>query len=228
MVWDFETNNPRPGRFGLKANKASLRFQVAGALQGDMGISNSVFPEQPCTDKQVSCNQSANGNDKETGLEISDELLALMVDFNMSIGVPERRKPDHPLVLQGRELFYQARCDACHTPAYITGTDADYPHLSEQVIWPYTDLLLHDMGEALSDGRPDYQASGSEWRTAPLWSVGLSQAVNGSKNFLHDGRARSIEEAILWHGGEAEDSRNNFSTFNKEQRQALLAFVRSL
>lgn len=227
-VWDFEKNQPTPGRFGLKANKASVRFQVAAALQGDMGITSSVFPTQPCTEKQTLCNATIDGNDKQTGIEISDKLLALMVNFNFNIGVPERRKPNHPMVLQGRELFYLAQCNACHTPSYVTGTDEAFPHLSQQEIWPYTDLLLHDMGEGLADGRPDYLASGSEWRTAPLWSVGLSQAVNGSKNFLHDGRARNIEEAILWHGGEAQNSTDYFVNLSKDQRLALMAFVRSL
>ncbi len=227
MTWDFEKNQPQPGRFGLKANKASVRFQVAAALQGDMGISNPVFPTQPCTEKQTRCNQSIHGNNKD-GIEIPEKLLTLIVNFNMSIGVPERRKPDHPVVLKGRALFYQSECSACHTPNYITGNSVEFPHLSEQNIWPYTDLLIHDMGEGLADGRPDYLATGSEWRTSPLWSVGLSQAVNGSKNFLHDGRARNIEEAILWHGGEAEHSKNLFTQLNKNQRQALMSFVRSL
>lgn len=227
MTWDFEKSHPRPGRFGLKANKASVRFQVAAALQSDMGISNPVFPTQPCTEKQTLCNKSVNGNNKD-GVEIPEKLLNLIVNFNLSIGVPERRKPEHPIIVQGRELFYKTQCNACHTASYKTATSLDYPHLSEQTIWPYTDLLLHDMGEGLADGRPDYLATGSEWRTAPLWSIGLSQAVNGSKNFLHDGRARNIEEAILWHDGEAKNSKDNFSKLNKAQRQALMAFVRSL
>lgn len=227
MTWDFETNKARAGRFGLKANKASVRFQVAGALQGDMGISNSVFPDQPCTEHQILCNNSIHGNDKD-GLEISEQLLTLMVDFNMALAVPERRKPDHPIVFEGRELFYQTQCHACHVPSYTTQQSDLLPHLSEQEIWPYTDLLLHDMGAELADGRSDYLATGSEWRTAPLWSVGLGQAVNGSKNLLHDGRARSIEEAILWHGGEAEQSKITFTRLNKQQRLALMAFVRSL
>ncbi len=228
MAWDFESNQPAPGRFGLKANRASLRIVVASALQGDMGITSSVFPAQPCTEKQTLCNASIHGNDKETGVEISDKLLELMVNFNMNIGVPERRKPDHPMVLQGRELFYQARCQTCHTPSFTTRNSVEFPHLSQQKIWPYTDLLLHDMGEGLADGRSDYLATGSEWRTAPLWSVGLSRAVNGSNNLLHDGRARSIEEAIIWHGGEAENSKQFFVNLNKQQRLALMAFVRSL
>jgi len=227
MTWDFEKNQPHPGRFGLKANKASVRFQVAAALQGDMGISNPVFPDQPCTKKQTSCNESVHGNDS-SGVEISENLLSMIINFNMSLGVPERRKPDHPTILQGRTLFYEAECNSCHRPNYTTDNSVEFPHLGGQHIWPYTDLLIHDMGEGLADGRPDYLASGSEWRTSPLWSVGLSQAVNGSKNFLHDGRARNIEEAILWHGGEAEKSKKHFVQLDKEQRMALMSFVRSL
>lgn len=228
IAWDFDLKQPGPGRFGLKANRVNLRFVVASALQGDMGITSTVFPMQPCTEAQTLCNESIHGNDKETGVEISDQLLTLMVNFNMNIGVPERRKASHLMVLQGRELFYQAQCQNCHVPSYTTKKSADFPHLSEQKIWPYTDLLLHDMGAELADGRSDYLATGSEWRTSPLWSVGLSRAVNGSRNLLHDGRARSVEEAILWHGGEAEISKQNFVNLSKAQRLALMAFVRSL
>ncbi len=227
MTWDQETGQPRPGRFGWKANRPSVRLQVAAALQGDMGISNPIFPEQPCSARQTRCNNSVHGTD-EQGVEISVELFNLLVNFNMSLGVPERRKPDHPLVLQGRELFYQTGCQACHHPSYVTQTRGDYPHLSEQQIWPYTDLLLHDMGDALADGRPDYLAGGSEWRTPPLWGVGLSQAVNGTKQYLHDGRARTVEEAIVWHGGEAEAAKNTFTHLDREQRKALTSFVKSL
>lgn len=226
-AWDFEANKKAPGRFGLKANNASLRIQVASALHGDMGISSPVFPSQNCTEHQTACNNSVHGND-ENGFEIREKLLGLMIDFNMSMAVPERRKPDHPMVLQGRELFYKVACNRCHHPAYITAEDDYYPHLSNQKIWPYTDLLLHDMGEALADHRPDYLASGSEWRTPPLWGVGLGRAVNGSDNLLHDGRAQTVEQAILWHGGEAERSKQQFTMLNVDERKALIAFVKSL
>lgn len=225
-VWDFETRKPGPGRFGLKANRANLKNQVAAALAGDMGIVNSLFPNQPCSAAQSACARGPHGIDQD-GLEISDELLDLIVEFNRSIAVPVRRKEDHPMVRRGRELFYRARCDSCHAPSYTTGSDAPI-HLANQRIWPYTDLLLHDMGDDLADGRPDYQATGSEWRTPPLWGVGLSQAVNGERGLLHDGRARSVEEAILWHGGEAKISRRRYTELPKPDRRALGAFVRSL
>ncbi|MEM7561882.1 MAG: di-heme oxidoredictase family protein [Pseudomonadota bacterium] len=227
ISWDFETGEPVPGRFGYKANTANLRMQVAAALRNDMGIVSSIFPEQPCTGAQVACQTSIHGIDRD-GLEISEPLLRLINNFTMSLAVPERRKPDHPLVLAGRTHFYQAGCSRCHQPSFKTGEDPDFPHLSGQTIWPYTDLLLHDMGPGLADGRSDYLASGSEWRTAPLWGVGLSQAVNGSRNLLHDGRARNVQEAILWHGGEAEAARVYFTNLTQEQRHALVSFVRSL
>jgi len=227
LSWDFETGKPSPGRFGLKANVANLRIQVASALHGDMGIVSSIFPNQPCSEAQLACRQAIHGTDVD-GVEISESLLKLMVDFNMSMAVPKRRKPNHPLVLEGREHFYRANCEACHQPSFVTTDDPQYPHLSSQTIWPYSDLLLHDMGKGLADGRSDYLASGSEWRTAPLWGVGLSEAVNGSRNFLHDGRARSIEEAILWHSGEGEKAKQRFVELQQSERRALIAYVKSL
>lgn len=227
MAWDFETHKPSPGRFGYKANIASVRTQVAAAMHSDLGISNPIFPTQPCTRKETACLKRPTG-DSRGGHELPENLLHLLVRFTMEVGVPERRKPTHPKVLRGRKLFYLSGCAGCHHPSFTTGVSADYPALSEQTIWPYSDLLIHDMGPGLSDGRPDYQASGREWRTAPLWGVGLSQAVNGSGNYLHDGRARTLEEAILWHGGEAKQSRSQFAHLGQEDREALISFVRSL
>ncbi|PIE21101.1 MAG: hypothetical protein CSA66_00080 [Proteobacteria bacterium] len=132
------------------------------------------------------------------------------------------------MVLRGQRLFRAVRCDACHTPSHRTGDDPAAPHLSGQQIWPYTDLLLHDLGEGLADGRPDYLATGAEWRTAPLWGVGLRKAVNGATGLLHDGRARTVEEAVLWHGGEARGARDRFAHLDPDDRAALIAFVRSL
>ncbi len=227
MVWDPESKTPRPGRFGLKANQPSVRVQVAAALHGDMGISSPVFPQQPCTAQQSRCLDAPTGNDAN-GHEISEELLQLMVLFNMSIGVPARRKPDHPMVVRGQALFGDAGCAGCHTPHFVTGSDPSYPHLSNQDIWPYTDLLLHDMGPGLADDREDHLASGSEWRTPPLWSAGLARAMHDPVGFLHDGRARSLEEAILWHDAEARSSRDRFAALAVDDRRALVAFVRSL
>jgi CxxC motif-containing protein (DUF1111 family) len=131
-------------------------------------------------------------------------------------------------VLKGKELFYSIGCASCHKPKFVTGEAPGEPHLSHQLIWPYTDLLLHDMGEGLADHRPDGEASASEWRTAPLWGIGLTETVNGHTLFLHDGRAQSLTEAILWHGGEGQASRDKFAKLSKEDRERLIAFVSSL
>jgi CxxC motif-containing protein (DUF1111 family) len=140
---------------------------------------------------------------------------------------PARREHDHPEVLRGKLLFAQSGCDACHVPSHQTG-EGVVDALSDQMIWPYTDMLLHDMGEALSDERPSFEAEGNEWRTPPLWGIGLAERVLPGAAYLHDGRARSLEEAILWHGGEAEASRDDFRALPAEDRAALIAFLRSL
>ncbi len=226
-VWDPDSKSRRPGRFGLKANQPSLRVQIAAALAGDMGLSSPVFPEQPCTKAQARCSAAPNGNDAD-GFEVPDDLLQLMTFSVMSAGVPERRKPDNPMVLRGQTLFEDSGCAACHTPHFVTARDPAFPHLSSQDIWPYTDLLLHDMGADLADGREDFGASASEWRTPPLWGAGLARAMHERVGFLHDGRAQSIEEAIVWHDGEARSSRDHFAALPAEDRRALVAFVRSL
>jgi len=142
--------------------------------------------------------------------------------------VPARREPDDPQVLKGKEIFYTIGCTGCHKPKFMTGDAPDQPHLSHQLIYPYTDMLLHDMGDGLSDNRPEGEASGNEWRTAPLWGIGLTGIVNGHTLFLHDGRARNLTEAILWHGGEAEAARDKFAALPKVDRDRLVAFVNSL
>jgi CxxC motif-containing protein (DUF1111 family) len=226
-VLDPSTGELAVGRFGLKANQPTLRVQVAAALHGDIGITSTLFPSQPCTAAQPACAASPPGAAPGEP-EIADHLLELITDFNRSIGVPLRRSPDHPVVRRGQVLFGEVGCDRCHAPRFVTGVDARYPHLSGQEIWPYSDLLLHDMGEELADGRPDGEATGSEWRTAPLWGVGLARVVHEQVGMLHDGRARTVEEAVLWHGGEATRSRARFAALPADDRHALLSFVRSL
>jgi CxxC motif-containing protein (DUF1111 family) len=226
-VWNPTAGEMQPGRFGWKANQPTLRAQIAAAFAGDMGITSAPFPEQPCTKAQRKCLAEPTGNDAN-GHEISEELLDLVVFFNASLGVPERRKPDDPLVLSGKERFHALGCAACHVPQLRTSSDPEHPHLSEQDIWPYTDLLLHDLGADLADGRADFEATSAEWRTPPLWGVGLALAVHDSVGFLHDGRARTLEEAIVWHGGEASNSRDGFARSSMEERRAVIAFVRSL
>jgi len=227
LVWDVETQTMAPGRFGLKANKPTLAMTVAGAFAGDVGISNSLFPQQPCTKKQSKCLSSHNGNDVD-GFELPDHLLDLVVNFNRNLAPLKRSHFKSQKVLQGRELFYALNCNQCHAPSFKTGDSTQFPHLSGQTIWPYSDLLLHDMGDELADHRPDFLASGNEWRTPPLWGVGVQHQVNGSRALLHDGRARTIEEAILWHSGEALKSKVRFTTLSKKDRETLMFFVKSL
>jgi Predicted thiol oxidoreductase len=245
QVWDSVLHTRRPGRFGHKANRPNVASAVAAAFVNDVGITNPIFPQQPCTEYQLNClqqihgaaNPSVNKNQLERtsgktndddAVELPQHLLELVINFNRNLGVPQRRDATSESVLAGREHFYRLGCAACHRPSYTTQKSADFPHLSEQIIWPYTDLLLHDMGPELADGRPDFLASGSEWRTPPLWSLGLSEQVNGSNNLLHDGRAQSVEEAILWHGGEAAVARDRFVHMSATARASLIAFVNSL
>ena len=226
-VWNPETQKNEIGRIGWKANKPSVKVQTAAAFQSDVGITNSIFPHQPCESGQLNCHNQINGNDRD-GFEVSDVLLDKVVYFVQHIGVPKSRNNQSSEVLAGKKLFSDTGCVNCHRPSYVTQKNNQFPHLSEQEIWPYTDLLLHDMGEALADNRPDFLASGREWRTPPLWGVGLSKAVNGSGLLLHDGRARSVEEAILWHGGEATSAQGKFIKLSKTERENIIKFVESL
>ncbi len=232
QVWDFEAKKTTAGRFGLKANKASVRLQTAAAFANDVGITNPIFPNQPCTNQQDLCKKTPSGVDKPKNggvpVELPESLLSLVVNFTRNLGVPERRSANDPQVITGRSHFYQTGCQLCHRPNYVTAESEELPHLSGQIIWPYSDFLLHDMGEGLADGRPDYLASGSEWRTPPLWGVGIGQWVNGNPVLLHDGRARSVEEAILWHGGEAESTKQRFVHLDRRERENLIKFVESL
>lgn len=207
-VWDPVTQTAEIGRFGWKANVATLRLQVAGAAANDMGLSNEVFP------------------DPDGNRDVPDAQLDQMVAMVSTIGVP-REAPRSAAAWHGRELFDQFHCSGCHIPTLETGDDPN-PALAHQIIHPYTDLLLHDMGDELSDARSDFQASGTEWRTPPLWGIGLTKKVQPGATFLHDGRARTLAEAILWHGGEAEAAREAFRTASKADRDALIAFLSTL
>jgi CxxC motif-containing protein (DUF1111 family) len=214
---------PALGRFGWKANQPGLLQQNTGAFLGDIGITSALHPEQNCTEAQTECAAAFAPSEPE-----ADELIVDRVTFySRTIAVPARRDVGDPLVLQGRELFAELGCAACHVPTLRTGA-SEIGQLVDQTIWPYTDLLLHDMGEGLADGRPDYEASGTEWRTPPLWGIGLVHTVNDHDNLLHDGRARGVAEAILWHGGEAQEARDAFVSLPRDEREALLAFMRSL
>ena len=213
--------NGEIGRFGWKANQPRLETQTAAAFHGDIGITSPLQPGPTCTDAQPECLASPDGGDPEIPAELFDDV----VFYVQTLAVPAAR--DYPDRKRGAELFFAAGCHQCHAPRHETGRH-DIPALSNQIIFPYTDLLLHDMGPGLADGRTDFQASGSEWRTPPLWGIGLTETVNGHTRFLHDGRARNLEEAILWHGGEAENAKEAFRAMSAEDRAALIKFLESL
>ena len=227
-VWDDAQQKAVLGRFGWKAGQPNLNQQNVHAFSGDMGLTTSLRPIDDCTDAQTACKQAPNGNGANGEPEVSDNILRLVLFYSRNLAVPARRDVNAPEVLAGKSLFFQAGCQSCHTPKYTTATTAAEPELANQVIRPYSDLLLHDMGEGLADNRTEFQASGREWRTAPLWGIGLTQAVSGHTQFLHDGRARNLLEAVLWHGGEAQAAQQQVLSFNAEQRAALLAFLNSL
>jgi CxxC motif-containing protein (DUF1111 family) len=223
-VWDPLTQTEVLGRFGWKANQPGLRQQNAGAFLGDIGITSSLHGEQNCPSTQADCTAAQDGG----APELSEDLLDDMTTYTRLLAVPARRNVDDPEVLAGREQFHALGCADCHVPNFRTGTLADFPELSDQSIWPYTDLLLHDMGEGLADERPDFDANGGEWRTPPLWGIGLFEVVNDHTFYLHDGRARNLAEAVLWHGGEAESAKQAFIEADVSDRDALLRFLESL
>lgn len=224
-VWDFENQQVTLGRFGWKANQPGLSQQTAGAFNGDIGITTSLFPQDHLSPAQQ---QQYPGIANGGSPELPDETLNKVVSYMHSLSVPARREHDDATVLRGKYLFQQLNCSGCHRPSMNTGVGGQISALHNQKIWPYTDLLLHDMGADLADNRPDYLASGSEWRTPPLWGIGMIPTVNDHSFLLHDGRARNVEEAILWHGGEAEKAREEFKKLTKEDREAILIFLNSL
>ena len=221
-IYDTALNIKRIGRFGLKANTISLQNQVALAYQQDMGVTNYLFPDEN------SKTQSQDKQSSTTIIELPDSTLRSVTFYVKTLAVPARRNVNDATNKQGEVIFNQINCSGCHKQTMYTGYVTDVPSLSNQRIHPYTDLLLHDMGDGLADGRPDFLATGNEWRTTPLWGLGMLQKVQGVAYYLHDGRARSIEEAILWHGGEAEKSKTAFMNLSDTDRNALLSFLKSL
>lgn len=221
--WHMVDGQKQLGRFGWKNMQPTLRGQSAGAMQQDMGLTTTVNPSEPCTAQQTVCNDQPNGGTPE----VSDNSLDAINEFLTLLSVPNRRISDQNKFNEGAYLFEQVGCDNCHRPTLTTGDSVQYPILSQQVIYAYTDLLLHDMGADLSDGVKEGDAAPSEWRTPPLWSLGLIEKVEGSR-FLHDGRAATIEEAIIWHGGEAEKTKQNYLALPADKRSILLDFVRSI
>ncbi|MBF9042392.1 c-type cytochrome [Rhodobacterales bacterium HKCCE4037] len=231
IVWSSVFDVPMLGRFGHKAGNPTILEQTAAAFAGDIGISSPIHPDGwgECTEAQITCREALHGGDAEqNGFEIDQTGLDLVTFYSRNLGVPARRDVDDPQVLRGREVFYATNCTGCHRPNFVTHRLEGDPAQSFQLIWPYTDMLLHDMGEGLADNRPEGRATGAEWRTAPLWGIGLTEQVSDHTFFLHDGRARNLLEAILWHGGEAQAQRDAVVAMPPEDRAALIRYLESL
>lgn len=221
-VWDEKNQIKTIGRFGWKAGQPNLLQQTAAAANQDMGVTSPYYPEENCSG-QIQADTLSDDP------EIDANTLKMAAFYPQSLGVPQRRNTTDPTIINGKNLFMQLKCDNCHHPKYITGQHPEYAFLSNQKIYPYSDFLLHDMGDALADNRPDFEANGKEWRTPPLWGLGLTKTVGGpNANFLHDGRAKNLQEAIMWHGGEAENSKESFRKLNKAERESVINFLESL
>lgn len=224
QVWNVSTQQNETGRFGWKAGQPSLAQQNAAAFRGDLGLSTSLFPGDDCQASQTQCLKAPSGGSPE----VSDKILSFVEFYTRNLAVPMRSEDAVTGHQRGKALFEKIQCAACHQPKFVTAQLPNQPEQSEQIIWPYTDLLLHDMGSDLADGHEEFLAGGHEWRTPPLWGLSQLNAVNGHTQLLHDGRARNVEEAILWHGGEARSSRQQFTQLSKQEREALIDFVSSL
>ncbi len=236
-----ETEFRSLGRFGWKANTPSVAVQGSGAYRGDMGVTNYFFPDESIlgTLQHDTYLDTHPLDDGQNGAEVSEDVVHDVLFYSSTLAVPARRNATNAEVRKGATLFHQANCTACHTPVFTTGIHpgvpgsdgqiaVQIPEVANQKIYPFTDMLLHDMGEGLADNRTDFQATGREWKTRPLWGLGLTQTVNPLAGFLHDSRAKTIEEAVLWHGGEAEESKESFRNMVKTDREALIAFLKSL
>jgi CxxC motif-containing protein (DUF1111 family) len=223
-VWDIAANRSAVGRFGWKAEQPTIAQQCAAAFSEDMGLTTEMIPRENYTEAETVCATMPSGGHPEVSHDIFNDVVV----YCHTLAVPARRDWTNEIVLRGKKLFSQLDCTACHVPQLETGVCPEYPELSKQTIHPYTDMLLHNMGEGLADHRTVYLATGTEWRTAPLWGIGLVQTVDDHTLFLHDGRARNLAEAILWHGGEAERSKEQFRCMNKADRDSLVTFLNSL
>jgi CxxC motif-containing protein (DUF1111 family) len=225
-VWSGTKQQTAVGRFGWKANVATVEDQNAGAALGDMGITSTLNPEDNCREIQTDCVRSAFIDTDD--VEFKKDFLDQLTRYVRLLAVPEQRNSTNTEVVQGAELFRSIGCVQCHVATLVTADSAIHAELAGQTIHPYTDLLLHDMGPGLADNRPDYLASGSEWRTPALWGIGLTKTVTGHEYYLHDGRARTLSEAILWHAGEAQTAQQTFRQLDASNRAALVAFLQSL
>ena len=240
QVWDVEKKQTVLGRFGWKAGQPNLMQQNAAAFNGDLGLTSSLFPAENCSPAQSAtvCLRYPNGGYPE----VPDKVLKFVEFYTQNLGVPARTlqqanavttngktgKIEVAKIKKGESLFAQLNCAGCHVPSFKTRKLKKQPEQSKQWIFPYTDLLLHDMGEGLADHRPEFIATGREWRTPPLWGIGKTEMVTGHTYFLHDGRARNLTEAILWHGGEAEAAKQAFMALTKTDREAVITFLQSL
>jgi CxxC motif-containing protein (DUF1111 family) len=231
QVWDDFAQTMRIGRLGWKANQASVASQTAGAFLGDMGITSPQHPDEACMPRQKDCLAAPKGSQGQSP-EIDARTLSDVIFYQATLAPAARRNVADASVQRGQALFAQAQCNSCHRPSYTTGAapfaQLSSPKVQGLKIWPYTDLLLHDMGPELADGRPDFAAHGSQWKTPPLWGLGLVHEVNGHRRLLHDGRANGVLEAILWHGGEARQAQEQVRRLSAQDRKALVAFVESL
>lgn len=221
QVWNVLDQALTLGRFGWKAENPTAGQQAADAAHNDMGLTSYYFPTEHC-EGQSNCEEGV-----QTSHDVDEETTDLFAFYFQTVAVPAPRNYNDPVVSRGEQLFQDHQCASCHTPKHTTGYHP-IASLSNHTIYPYTDLLLHDMGEGLADHRPTFRADGNEWRTPPLWGIGLTQVVNPKATFLHDGRAHTLEEAILWHGGEAQASKEAFRTMSGEDREAMIAFLKSL
>lgn len=230
--WSWTQDGQRVlGRFSWKAGQPDVHHQSSTAFSNDMGLSTPLFPDHhgDCTEAQLACRQMPHGAQENLGEhEVPARLADFVTFYSENLALPRRRGVEDQRVLAGKKLFYESQCVACHVPKYVTSRRAPRPEHRFQLIWPYTDLLLHDMGPGLADGQVEGEASGSQWRTAPLWGVGLTKIVNPDATWLHDGRARTLLEAVLWHGGEAQAARDRVVAMTPEERASLLHFLESL
>ena len=220
-VFDLISGMPKIGKFGWKANTATIKEQCAAAYNNDMGITNYILSQE--TGYGQTNGSDGLGDDPELDNDVLDKIIV----YCQTLGVPASRNFNNVNVRKGAKIFDEIQCASCHIPKQKSGFSAIASN-SNQIFFPYSDLLLHDMGSELADNRPDYLASGTEWKTRPLWGIGLTQVVNGHTNFLHDGRAKNVEEAILWHGGEALKAKNKYKQLPVEKRNQLLEFINSL
>ena len=223
-ITDVPSKNIMIGKFGWKATRASLLHHITGAASQDMGLTSNIFPETNCTQIQKACLEQIDGGDPE----ISDAQIERLLVYMQTLAPPRQRKAKEENIIQGQNLFKKIGCENCHTASYVTGKHPNHPELSNRIIKPYSDFLLHDMGNGLDDEVGEGKAKSYEWKTPPLWGIGLVKIVNKHTRFLHDGRAKSIEEAILWHEGEGLRAKNNYMSLSLKNRKKLLGFLNSL